>query len=515
MIAGNPPSLSPSRVLPIAAAAVVGGWLVIRAQWWEWSVNPQYSYGFFVPILALGLLWTQWQDRPAPGDVRPRGRAASMVCIICSTILLALVQPVFETNQDWRAVPAASVAAASGILFSLVYLLGGLPWLRHFWFSIAFLWLGVPWPSQFEARIMGVLMSGNAGLCVEALHWMGYEAVRQGHLIALPTGLLGVEEACSGIRSLQSGLTASLLVGEFLRLGLWRRVFLVVMAVVAALLGNAGRTIFLSLAASSSGPDAVEHWHDIAGNAVLLGTIAILCLIGLLLEPKCRERPAYTPPPFHVSRLAAWATPALVILGVWLTTLGATALWYGSAAPPPDQQVWHIGPAPDSDGVTADEISPRTRMILLNPDIAVSEEWRDDEGRNWHLFYFRWKPGRTAIRSAMSVHLPTGCLTAVGLTLQEEYPFSPMTTMGFEVPFKRYRFLHGKDPVYVFHAVEADGGGGTDKEFSGAGRLRSVFARERNSGLRVLEFAVSGAKSLEDAEKGLREILSRRLVATE
>jgi len=30
----------------------------------EWSVNEQYSFGWFVPFFALYLFWLRWQDRP-------------------------------------------------------------------------------------------------------------------------------------------------------------------------------------------------------------------------------------------------------------------------------------------------------------------------------------------------------------------------------------------------------------------------------------------------------------------
>jgi len=41
--------------------ALIFAWfLVLRANWWEWSLNPQYSYGTLVPILALLLLARRW-----------------------------------------------------------------------------------------------------------------------------------------------------------------------------------------------------------------------------------------------------------------------------------------------------------------------------------------------------------------------------------------------------------------------------------------------------------------------
>src|SRR5580658_3396333 len=31
----------------------------------EWQINPQYSYGYVVPLLGAALLWRRWPDRPA------------------------------------------------------------------------------------------------------------------------------------------------------------------------------------------------------------------------------------------------------------------------------------------------------------------------------------------------------------------------------------------------------------------------------------------------------------------
>src|SRR5271165_4880963 len=35
----------------------------------EWQVNPQYNYGYVVPLLTAALFWRRWPDRPptAPG----------------------------------------------------------------------------------------------------------------------------------------------------------------------------------------------------------------------------------------------------------------------------------------------------------------------------------------------------------------------------------------------------------------------------------------------------------------
>jgi len=69
----------------------------------------------------------------------------------------------------------------------------------------------------------------------------------------IPSGVLGVEEACSGVRSLQSGMMVSLFFGEILRLVPGRRMLLVGAAFGAALAGNVIRSSFLAAMASRQG----------------------------------------------------------------------------------------------------------------------------------------------------------------------------------------------------------------------------------------------------------------------
>jgi len=194
-----------ARPLPSAfwwwAAAFAFGWfLVLRAHWWEWSLNPQYSYGTLVPILAILLLARRWPDRPAPASPGALGRAATLAAIFLAALLLAALQPMVLSNADWRMVPALAAVAGVTMTLAAIFLIGGTPWLKHFAFPVLFFLVSVPWPRPQENALMSWLMSHNTAVCVEALHWLGYAAEQRGNLIAIPGILLVVEEACSCIR---------------------------------------------------------------------------------------------------------------------------------------------------------------------------------------------------------------------------------------------------------------------------------------------------------------------------
>ncbi len=76
-----------------------------------------------------------------------------------------------------------------------------------------------------------------ANVAAETAMLLGIPAQVEGNLIRVSAGLLGLNEACSGIRSLQTSLMIGLLFGELKRLSFLRRVALVIGAVVIALLG--------------------------------------------------------------------------------------------------------------------------------------------------------------------------------------------------------------------------------------------------------------------------------------
>ena len=534
-----------ARPIPAAfwwwAAALACGWfLVVRANWWEWSLNPQYSYGSLVPILAILLFTRRWPDRPAPATVSAPGKTIAIVFLALAALLLAGLQPMMISNADWRMVPALAAAGGVTMTLCLVYFLGGAPWLKHFAFPILFFLVAVPWPRPQENAIMSWLMMHNTGLCVEALHWLGYPAEQRGNLIAIPGSLLGVEEACSGIRSLQSNIMVALAVGEFFRLTAPRRIVLFLTGLAAALGGNAIRSLTLSVAACRSGSEAVDQIHDGTGLAVLVASSALVLLAGKLLartgtkvrvpgagsgeqgdssasdlrSPISDLRPLTSGLRSPVSGLLP-----ISFLALWTAAwLGGEAWfrWHESKAPALPV-MWTIAPPGPDDNAREVPIAERTLDVLLFPDTAYSEQWRDDSGWQWQAFYFHWPPGPTSVQSAFIVHDPRVCLGAAGFELEAKLPSWTAEANGFRLPFQRYLFRDRGRPVHVFHAVVEDDGtaSGVDNEFSFDRNVRweNLRAGRRNRGLRVLEFAVRGPTDPAAAEAAAQQWLTRRLVA--
>lgn len=501
------------------ALALAAAWaLVLRACWWEWNLNPQYSYGVLVPILSVLLMARRWPDRPRPETPGHLGKIAAIVVLALGALVLAALQPVVISNADWRIVPAIAAVCGAALTLAVVFLAGGFPWLKHFAFPVLFVLVAVPWPRPQENAIMSWLMSHNTGLCVEALHWLGYAAEQRGNLIAIPGSLLGVEEACSGIRSLQSMIMVSLAVGEFFRLSASRRIALLALGVGAALAGNAIRSLTLSVAACKSGAGAVDAIHDGTGLAVLAGASAVVLLAGKWMAPKIAPSPTQ-PAGFSLPWEIPYAKAAVAMLALWGLALIGGEVWFrwhearAVAAP----LIWTVAPPQAGENVRGVPIAERTLDVLLFPDVAKSEQWRDDNGWQWQSFYFHWPPGPTSVQSAFIVHDPRVCLGAAGFELERPLPDWTAEANGFRIPFQRYLFRDRGRPVHVFHAVVEDDGkpSAADAAFSfDAGvRFRNLLAGRRNQGLRVLEFAVRGPTDPAEAEAAAQQWLDRRIIA--
>jgi exosortase len=508
----------PIWVTVIALASV--WWLSIRMLWTEWEIDPQYSYGFLVPILCVALFLQRWRDRPSAGEsVNPR--LLGLAALPALTFLLA-VQPFYEANPEWRIPGILGALCALLLTLLLICSLGGFAWVRHFLFPVAFFLIAIPWPRNAEEAIMSFFMEKNAMAALEVLHWTGYEAVRRGHLISLPTGTLGVEEACSGVRSLQSGIMASLFLGEIFRFGVFFRAVLVSASILVAVFGNFLRATTLSIIASSEGVAAVEKWHDIAGYAILASTLGTLWVMAYFYNTFRNKRnhassdPIDTDAPLPISKLLVGVCVFTFLLTV--TSLAGTELWYRAhEAGIKSESHWTIKSG--SPGTKPIPISERTRRILFFPE-GFSERFADSGGRAWQLFYLRWPAGRTAIQ-ALNIHDPRTCLASIGMVLEKQLP-SLTIQAGKEIfHFRVFLFRDAGRPVLVFHSIIAGGDSadnsseGHEKlsanEYTLKGRWKVVTKGIRNRGQTLLEAAAWNTTDVAAAANTLADFLARTM----
>src|SRR4029077_5183333 len=282
----------------------------------EWSVNEQYNYGWFVPFFSGLLFWLRWEDKPnlqsrgqirhwtdspwrrsevrsAGGRIR-RGESQSANFRISAAafccLLLLLPLRLFEIgNPDWRPLGWLHAAVVVTLTFLITWVAGGPSWLRHFAFPVAFIFVAVPWVTPIEAPVIQGMMRVIAATVSETLNLFGIPTQLAGNSIRVSSGLVGVSEACSGVRSLQTSLMIGLLLGEVKRLSIGRRVMLVAGAVTIAIAANFCRAFFLVWVAATKSISATDRWHDFAGYsivaAVFIGSLTLASLLDQRSDP--------------------------------------------------------------------------------------------------------------------------------------------------------------------------------------------------------------------------------------
>lgn len=495
----------------IAALALIGlVWLAfVRQLQLEWSLNPQYSYGWSVPFIAAYLVWRRWSFRPAPA---PNDFGAlALILTAAGAVVLFPVRFIAEANPDWRMLDWATAVITVGMTMSILFYRGGTPWLRHFAFPIFFLLVAVPWPVHFEQFVIQNLMRLVTSINVALLNIIGVPALQHGNLIELGSGLIGIEEACSGVRSLQATLMISLFLGELYLFSVARRFILIAAGLLLALFCNLVRTFILVWLGAKHGTEAIHAWHDPAGLTILL-----VCLFGLWslsLLMRTGSTSAFTT---HASNIRGAQLPAVfcVSLCAWfICAEAATQFWYRSHQSALATAHWSVD-WPKSESDYQNVAIPPESAGLLRYDDGGGASWTSAESHQWIMYFFRWLPGHTAALF-VKVHRPDVCLPASGLSLTNDYGTRLIDINGLTLPIRSYRFDHNGRPLHVFYCYwdarssYDDSKPAAEEDWTARGRIRSALQGHREVGAQMLELAVWGYDDDAQADAALRQELAR------
>ena len=201
------------HILPLVVFGALW-YLLIKHLSAYWALDPQYSFGWFGPVICSYLLFIGWITRPEIGRASSRGAEWSF-WIACVAIFPTWI--VVQPNPDWRLISWLLTFEIIILSLCAIYFLGGRSWLGHFAFGICFILTTLPWPRGAEAFITQSLTQGATWITVGLLKLSNIPAVQHGNVIEVKTGLLGIDEACSGIRSLQAMVMVSIFLGELYR----------------------------------------------------------------------------------------------------------------------------------------------------------------------------------------------------------------------------------------------------------------------------------------------------------
>lgn len=450
--------------LAILAPLVVAGlWLSFRL-WPEWTSNPDLSHGLFAPAIFLLLVWEGTRTGPQRWVRASRWTTLAIALAAAAALAMYALGGLLAASLGWsHSAVVFSLTASFALGLGAALLVAADERVRAVPFNWTILtaiglWLLVaPLPSGTYARLTFGLQGWVTGSVLTSLHLLGIPARQIGNIIELANTSVGVEEACSGIRSLLSCLYAGFFFAAWLVRTPGRRIFLILCAPVLAIGMNFARSLGLTLLADR-GVDIAGFWHDATGYAILGLTAATLAGLAALLSPAgAPVAPAAVPAtagpargPLLAFGSGALAVGALALLFALLTPRSSRAPSPGDIAAidtlfPAAPAGWRVNDRDDlyrfSGVLRTERLAERTyvRVAAGQPPLQI----------NAYLAY--WSPGEASV-SMVASHTPDACWPGAGWEpLPTETPRVALAVAGGTLPPAEHRvFRLGGSPQHVW-----------------------------------------------------------------
>lgn len=503
----------------LVAAGFFAALLWLRLFWNlvpEWRVDPQYAHGWFIPALA-GLLVAVRCAMAPPVEPLLRWRGPILVG---SGLLLSLLAPLAFLQAAYpEARPFLWWHAGIVMVVSIALLVtyAGTKYARYYLFPVLFMLLAVPWPRAFQNTVTDRLMHGVAAAAVEVTLLTGTPAVQQGNTITVESGVVGVDEACSGIRSLQGSLMVGLFLGSYFPMSLGRRALLLGFSVAASLLLNVCRASLLTWVSGAFGAASVDRLHDPAGLAILALVFASSLWAASWLSEGAEEKPV---PPLVWPPGLRCRTSSLGVLSIagvlWLVGIDvACHAWFNANPAGGQATTWHLD-LRRAPGTQRDQPLSATTRQFLRYNAGESKLVERTDGTSVRLISLAWHGGEISA-AGVRTHTPAICLPANGQTLERLLPAVTLKIRGVECVFSAYLFRVGTKPAYVYHAVWENGramvGNHLDQSLKSA--ILAVRTRRVLADAKSLLVMFTGVEDSDQAEQQLRELMDEVLVSNE
>ena len=294
--------------LTVEVRWVLGLWLGVLAlvcleQSHWWMIREDYLFGFLALPFAGFVLSERWgriqELLRGSGDGGQKGEAPKVwdvvaIVVFVGALMAVLLGALIRWSQG-HSQPASFLwsFAFPSMVFSTVWLfakaengrqltgpdrvelIGLLAFPSLVWL------LSTPVLSFVEKQVSLFLLRQVVTVVFTIFEVLGLFVEQRGNTLILPKGVVGVADACSGIRSLMACIFAGSFLGAVFLGKFWKKLLFVGLACGFAFLFNIVRSLFLTLWAYQKGADSIKgQVHDITGFAVL--GLTGLCLLGLV-----------------------------------------------------------------------------------------------------------------------------------------------------------------------------------------------------------------------------------------
>jgi exosortase len=454
--------------------ATLLAWLLA---WWhlsaEWSADEQYRYGFGVPFLAAWMSWRRFH-----GPMTPAPRRPAWWCVVAIALLaLALGAALRRHDPLWRFTGATLTAGAALLWLAWLHRRGGRPLVRRQLFPLLFAAIAVPWPMPVELWMVRHLAAAVTDVATFTANLLGVAALQHGNTIELAKGVVGVDEACSGIQSFQATLMSSLFLGEFFSLRTPGRVALAIAGGAISFLVNCGRVLTLTLLTHSRGQHAAMEWHDTVGGSATAVAFALVLAAAFLLARGRAAVPA-APSPSAPIPMPEGTAIFVIVLAIPLAAHAWFSRFEKADAASGKALRWTLSDRHLPAGWTSEYVAPsKTVRIGLRFSEWQSFQLRNPDGATAQVIHLAWKPG-TRLPSFVTNHTPAICMPAAGWVQSGPPALLTLEVRGASLPGVTYPFTREGARLLVFQSMSA--GGQIEQRFVDPTQIPGGFQRLAN-----------------------------------
>jgi exosortase D (VPLPA-CTERM-specific) len=489
-----------------AGVAVV---LLIAAFWGgldnvysRWMAEEEYSHGFFIPLIAVWLVWLR-RDAVLASIGRPAWAGPVLLVVALGLLLVGELSAIFILIQF------GFVLALVGLVLAL----GGWGLLRVVWVPIAYLLFAIPMPYFLNAQLSSQLQLWSSELGVGLLRLAGVTVLLQGNVIDLGYYKLQVVEACSGLNYLFPLLSLGFLAAYFFRAPFWQRALVFLSTIPITVVMNSVRIAAIGMLVERWGTDMAEgflHFFEgwvifMACALLLLGEMWLLARLSgrrlgdVLAAPevrasavKSRRRPG---PP-----VAALALSAVAVVAVTMMTERQEIV--------PERQRLASFPLVLEGWRGEDERldTPIERALQVDDYLLVNYRNEKVEGLgNVYVAYYQSQ------RKGVSPHSPRVCLPGGGWALTELERSQPVSVPGEEpFPVNRALIERGDQRQLVYYWFDQRGRRIANEYLMKWYLFLDAVLKNRTDGALVrLTTPVQQGESIDRAEARLEDLMAQ------
>ena len=240
----------------------------------KWAESEEYSHAFLtLPIILYMVYQNRQRVLETPATFTPLGLV---------TLLLASALYYFSLLTEVHTVIALAMYLT--VLGAVVFLFG----IRSVWVlftPLLLLLMLIPFPDQLYIQLTFPLQLKVSQMSEAIIGLFGIPVHRAGNVLTIPQKSFEVVEACSGLRSVITLLTLSVVMGYFLLVRTTSKLLLVAASIPVAIFVNLIRVVTIVLLFHSFGLDLYEGTlHTVTGLLIFLIALATLFLLQRILE---------------------------------------------------------------------------------------------------------------------------------------------------------------------------------------------------------------------------------------